>query len=102
MPRLKIKLPKEYVELYKKNPDLEVLAKNCNVSEKTAKSRLEEMGIITPRKKKDKVYRRAFSKEFLEIRKRNTELNNKYFIKKNIEGRKYNPSLLKKVGNYKR
>jgi DNA-binding transcriptional regulator YhcF (GntR family) len=102
LPRNKIKLPKEYVELYKKNPNLKVLAENCNVNIKTAKLRLEEMGIITIGKRKGKYYRRVFSKEFLENRRRITEQMVKYFERTNIQGKTYHPSPLQKIGYYKR
>jgi len=102
MPRTKIKLPKIYVEMYKKNPNLKALAENCNVNIKTAKLRLEEMNIITAGPKKGKCYRRVFSKEFLENRKRNTEQNNKYFKESNIEGKTHHVSPLQSVGYYKR
>lgn len=102
MPRTKLKLPKEYVELYKKNPNLKVLAENCNVNIKTAKLRLEEMGIITTGKKKGECYRRVFSKEFLENRRMNTIANNNYLEKTNVEGKKYNPTPLQRIGYYKR
>lgn len=102
MPRTKIKLPEEYIELYKKNPNLKVLAAKCNVTTKTAKLRLEEMGIMTTGERKGKCYRRVFSKEFLENRQRNEEQMAKYFEKTNIQGKTYNPGPLQKIGYYKR
>ena len=98
MPRTKIKLSKEDVEAYKKNPSLEMLATRCNINIKTAKLRLEEMGIITAGEKKGKCYRRVFSKEFLENRKMNTLVNNNHFKRNNIEGKKHHPSVLQAIG----
>jgi len=98
MPRTKINLSKEDVEAYIRNPNIKMLAERCNISIKTAKSRLEEIGIVTPGNKKKKCYRRVFSKEFLENRRRITEQNNKYFERTNIKGKKYSPSPLKMIG----
>ena len=102
MPRTKIKLSKEDVEAYKKNPSLEMLATRCRINIKTAKLRLEEMGIITAGEKKGECYRRVFSKEFLENRKRITEQMDKYYEKTNMEGKTYHPSPLQRIGYYKR
>ena len=102
MPRTKIKLSKEDVEVYRKNPSLKMLATRCNMNMKTAKLRLEEMGIVTVGKKKGKCHRRVFSKEFLENRKKNEEIMKRYFDKTNIQGKIYHPSPLQRIGYYKR
>jgi len=98
MPRKIKKLPEKYVEEYKINRNLSLLAAKSNVSTVTAKARLRELGIIHSGQKKIKWHTRILSKELLEKRKINTLANNKYLRKTNVKVKKWQPTVLKSVG----
>lgn len=102
MPRTKVMLPEGFVEEYLKHPSVEWMAKKYKVSQETIKARLKEEGISTGKHSKNRgSLRRDLSKELLEKRRINTEMNNKYFAENNIQGKKYHSPSLYRVRGFK-
>lgn len=88
MPRSKIMLPEGFELEYLKHPNVEWIAKKYNVSQETVKARLREKGISAGKHNRNRGgLRRDLSKELLEKRKVNTEMNNRFFAKNNIKGK---------------
>ncbi len=87
----KVMLPEGFIEEYEKCKSMKRLSKMYNVSQEIVKARLIERGVIVTKRGKRDSFRGVPSDRLLERRKINTKINNEYFAKNSIKGKKYAP-----------